>query len=530
MEEVAYYAAVMLPDVHVGALVEPLSGRRWEPAQTGAEVAARSRRYADTGLTPGARVLLLPGNRIELFAELLAVWARGACAIPVDGRLTAFEVEALARASGARHAVIDDTTSPELTGALERLGVRVLDGAGAASAPAPGAPRPRLGADAPGLGPRADDDALILFTSGSTGRPKGVVHTHRSLRARWDALRERLGVEPFARTLCLLPTHFGHGLICNCLFPWLAGQDLYVLPPFAPDVVARLGTLVDEHGITFLSSVPPVWRLALRLARRPRGGTLRRVHCGSAPLSAALWRDVRQWTGTRAVANTYGITEVGSWVAGLADPDVEPEDGLIGEPWGAAIRILRSRDPGEVAKPGAACAPGEAGHVWLATPALMRGYLDRDDLTAEVVAPGGWFLTGDVGLLDDRGRLHLRGREREEINRGGVKIHPGDVDAVAERFDGVADVCTFGIDDAAYGQAVAMAVVLRPPAGEAAVGSLYGWMRRHLAEHKMPTRWFLLDGIARTSRGKVDREAVRQACAARAPLDLARILAREART
>jgi acyl-CoA synthetase (AMP-forming)/AMP-acid ligase II len=512
----------MLPDVHVGALVEPLSGRRWEPAQIAAEVAARSGRYADTGLAPAARVLLFPGNRIELFAELLAVWTRGACAIPVDSRLTAFEVEALARAAGARHAVIDETTSPELTRTLERLGLRVLDGSGACTASARAA--------GPAPGPRPDDDALILFTSGSTGRPKGVVHTHRSLRARWAALRERLGVEPFARTLCLLPTHFGHGLVCNCLFPWLAGQDLFLLPPFAPDVVARLGMLIDDHAITFVSSVPPVWRLALRLARRPRAGTLRRVHCGSAPLSAALWRDVQQWTAIRAVANTYGITEVGSWIAGLADPEVVPEDGLIGEPWGAAVRILRSRETAAVAAADAACAPGEPGHVWLATPGLMRGYLDRDDLTAEVVAPGGWFLTGDVGLLDDRGRLHLRGREREEINRGGIKIYPADVDAVAERVDGVADVCTFALDDAAYGQSVAMAVVLRAPGDEQVLRCLYGWMRRHLAEHKMPTRWFALDGIARTSRGKVDREAVRQACAARAPLDLARILAREAGT
>ena len=102
------------------------------------------------------------------------------------------------------------------------------------------------------------------------------------------ALAERLGTRAFTRTLCLLPTHFGHGLICNCLFPWLAGRDLFITQPFRPEIIMRLGPLLDEYRITFMSSVPSVWRLALKLGKRPGAGTLERVHCGSAPLSAAV--------------------------------------------------------------------------------------------------------------------------------------------------------------------------------------------------------------------------------------------------
>ena len=81
----------------------------------------------------------------------------------------------------------------------------------------------------------------------------------------------------------------------------------------------------------------------------------------------------------------------------------------------------------------------------------MKGYFQRDDLTTQAVIDG-WFLTGDIGVLDAHGRLLLRGRERDEINKGGMKIYPSDIDAVVERFAQASDVCTFALDDAIYGQ------------------------------------------------------------------------------
>src|SRR5262249_36257686 len=158
-----------------------------------------------------------------------------------------------------RAAVWLGAPDPESGSALERQHVELLD-AGDVRGPAGGADHQLRGFS------RLDDDALILFTSGTTGQPKGVVHTHRSLLARWTSLRHHLGTKASARTLCLLPTHFGHGLICNCLYPWLAGNDLYILPPFKPDVISQLGGVIDDHRITFMSSVPSVWRIAQRIA------------------------------------------------------------------------------------------------------------------------------------------------------------------------------------------------------------------------------------------------------------------------
>ena len=494
----------------VGNLVEAFSGRRWTPVEMELQIARRAARFMAMCLEPADRVMLPFGNCLEFFAELMAVWRAGACAIPIDARLTAFEIGNLARAARARIAVANSEIDPGLLAALDSAGMKVTSTGDL----------PHAGSDASLA--RLDADALILFTSGSTGDPKGVVHTHRSLRARWVSLGDHLPRGAFARTLCLLPTHFGHGLICNSMFPWLAGNDLYIAPPFRPDLLARMGKVIDEHGITFMSSVPPIWKLAFQLSAPPAKGTLQRVHVGSAPLSAQAWEDIRRWTGTRQVCNAYGITETGSWVAGLADADVPAEDGLIGTGWGAVIKVLGTGDTALAPSADMECAVGEPGHVWLNTPALMKGYFQRDDLTAQAVS-NGWFVTGDIGVFDGHGRLHLAGRERDEINKGGMKIYPSDIDAVAERFGAVADVCAFAIDDPIYGQSVGMAVVLRSGSGDEIRG-LYAWMKQHLADHKMPSRWWTTDEIPRTSRGKINRDSVKAACDTKTPLDLPGIL------
>lgn len=504
----------MFVELTVGELTEPISGRSWDRPTIADEVARRIGRYQRLGLARGDRVMLLFGNRLEFFAELLALWRLGACAVPVDARLTAFEVTVLAQAACPRLALRDDATEPAVVQALADAAVQTVVTTDT------GDLRSSAGLS------RLDDDALILFTSGSTGAPKGVVHTHRSLRARWFSLRDHLGIGPFERSLCMLPTHFGHGLICNSLFPWLSGQHLFITPPFRPDIIMRLGAVLDEHRITFMSSVPSVWRMALKLSRRPRLGSLRRVHVGSAPLSAPVWEAIRDWTGTRQVCNAYGITETGSWVAGLVDADVPAEDGLIGQGWGAVVKVLRHAETAQALEADSQCAVGETGYVWLNTPALMQGYFQRDDLTAKAVVDG-WFCTGDIGVLDAQGRLTLRGRERDEINKGGMKIYPADIDAVVERFDKAGDVCSFALDDALYGQVVGMAVVLQDEQ-DATVRDLHAWMTAHLAEHKMPVRWWRVAEIPRTSRGKINREAVRDACAGQPALDLTRLLAARA--
>ena len=512
--EVRNAGCQMLVTHGVGRLVEPLSDRAWEPSEIFDRCQARAAYFARCGLGHHDRVFLHHANTLECFIDVLAVWHLGACAVPIDGQLTPYEVANLAQAARPKLSVWKESPPDAMIHALGDFGVNVVDTDGVATR-----------ADARALSPGPsdlDDDALILFTSGATGKPKGVVHTHRSLRARWNSLRSSLGIETFRRTLCLLPTYSGHGLICNCLFPWLFGQDLYVVPPFRADVLVALGTLIDQNEITCLSSVPTVWRLVVKTAKPPEGGSLARVFCGSAPLSGALWRSVQQWTRAKEVINAYGITETGSWLAGTTVPNVAPEDGLIGEAWGGVLAVLRTHENNRSPVWNDPCGPNEPGYVWIKTPALMKGYLGREDLTAEVVSQG-WFSTGDIGVIDERGYLYLRGRVREEINKSGQKIHPGDVDIVIEAFEGTVDVCSFGFPDPLHGEDMAVAVVLRSSSVDA-LARLRLWAGERLAAHQMPARWYLVKELPRTSTGKVNRREVAGLCEALTPVQFAKPL------
>jgi acyl-CoA synthetase (AMP-forming)/AMP-acid ligase II len=492
-------------DSALGTLLEPLTGRRWDAAAAWQRTRQRAGALQRAGVKRGDRVFLHYGNTPEFFADVLATWCLGACATPVDPRFTAYEIERLAQAVAPACSIWDGSIPEAIASALKAHRVTVLD----TEALADSSDLPALGTQLPAL----DDDALLLFTSGTTGEPKGVVQTHRALRARWNHQRERLGVTPFARTLCAVPTHFAWGLVGHALYAWLSGQELFLLPALRPDVLMRLGVTCDDLGITCLPSVPAMWRVALRTVAPPQRGTLRRVTLGTAPLPANLWKGISDWSGGAEVLNVYGITETG-WIAGAGFDPSRSTDLPVGEPWGAVIKVLESGSTADGPEALRECKVGETGHIWVQTPSLMRGYFQRPDLTAAVVARG-WFSTGDLGALDDIGLLYLRGREKELINVGGAKIYPRDIDSALEGLPGVEDVCCFAFEDAMMGENVAVALVLSEP-GEMQLGRVYAAASERLAAHQMPRRWVVLEQIPRSPRGKLNRSDVAAFCADRA--------------
>ncbi len=484
-------SSIIVDGDRLGAITDLRSGRRWPSSALAAEIVRCRGVLAEHGVGPGKLVVIGHGGSAEFFCELLAAWSLGACAVCLNASLTLAELEnivtfvepAVVSLRGGGHQAVAGVTviNPD---DLQRYPERM-----AAAQPETIA----IDEDAP---------ALILFTSGTTGDPKGVVHNGRSLGSRIALNRRFIGDDTLARSLCVLPTHFGHGLIGNCLTPLSAGGDLFLYPAPGVDGTAQLAGLIDKHEITFMSSVPSFWRVVTRLCPGRPLPSLRRVHVGSAPLSAEHAREIQQWCGREAeLWNMYGLTETANWVAGARIVDEDFDDGLVGSMWGGRAAV-RGHD-------GNILASGE-GEIVLDTPSCMAGYFRRDDLTASAI-DGGCYRTGDYGAVDEHGVIRLLGRLKTEINRAGMKILPEEIDLLLERHPAVEEACTFGMPDPLHGERVAVAVVLTTPAASDP-SALRDWCRERIRDDAVPEQWFVVDAIPKTDRGKINRDHVRRAC------------------
>jgi len=462
------------------------------------EIHARVDRLETLGIGPHDRVLICHGGTHEFFADLFAIWWVGACAVCINPKSSLYELAGIAGVLSPKLVLIDK--GRELA-ALDVVGpmVSFVGIAADSCSPTSRSPHPFI----------PENEALILFTSGTTGDPKGVVHSYQSVSNRIATNRKYIGDKIFQRTLCLLPTHFGHGLIGNCLTPLFAGGDLFLRPLASIDDFASIGQRIDRHQITFLSSVPSMWRVILKVSKGPVANTLRQVNIGSEQLSAQLWREVMKWTGIENVISVYGITETANWIGGMSARERSPEDGLVGRVWDghAAVR----------SESGAITTSG-TGEILVKTPSLMRGYLNRPHDTSKVMVEG-FFATGDLGVVDASGVIRITGRQKLEINRGGIKVSPEEVEALIESSDFIDEACVFGIPHDISGETVAAVLVLRDGLvgdgssdAEKILRDLETYLRVRIAPEKIPEKWYIRDAIPKTERGKKDRAWVNSRC------------------
>ncbi|MFZ0169483.1 MAG: acyl--CoA ligase [Candidatus Dormiibacterota bacterium] len=478
-------AAVVVPE---GPILT--YGRLRQLVSEGAEA------LASLGVGAHDRVAMALPDGAEAIVLFLAA-AFGATACPLNPAYKEDEFRFYLEDTQARVLLLPPGQGAEARRALPR-GAMVIE----AEIDAGG--RLRLESQQPRLGARPvqpsgpDDVALVLHTSGTTGRPKRVPLRHRHLVASLGNITTHYRLDEEDVSLCVMPLFHVHGLVASALAALAAGGTVIAPRKFSP---LQFWPLMRAHQPTWFSASPTPHRIFLR--RHDAGkqsGTqrLRFVRSCSSALTPSQMTEMESCFGV-PVLDAYGMTEASHQMTSNPLPPGRRQPGSVGRGTGVEIATM--------AEDGGLLPPGSTGEVVIRGPNVIDGYESNPVANAAAFA-GGWFRTGDLGVLDQNGYLTLSGRLKEMINRGGEKIAPAEVDAVLESHPAVAEAVCFGQPDPDWGEVVAAAVVLRAGADRK---DLLTHCRHHLAEFKVPSQLYIVDSIPRTATGKVQRRFVADA-------------------
>lgn len=461
------------------ALVLPDSGERLTYDQLRARVCAMAAGFRAAGIRAGDRISIALPNGADTIVAFLAASMAGAAA-PLNPNYKYEEFLFYMEDTNAR-ALVADGNEAARRAAADR-GIPVFS--------------PELAAQGPMPQPDPGAVALVLHTSGSTGRPKRVPLRHRNLALSVATIAATYRLSHEDVSLGLMPLFHVHGLMASTLSTFYSGGTVVVPARFNALAFWRL---VREQNVTWYSAVPSIHQLVLA---RGRGGDhrLRFVRSCSSALAPDLMRRMEDLFGV-PVLEAYGMTEASHQMASNPLPPGARKPGSVGCATGVGIRIMDES--------GAAVASGQAGEVCIDGPTVIREYENNPEATAKSFF-GDWFRTGDQGILDRDGYLHLTGRLKELINRGGEKIGPREIDEVLLAHPAVNEAVCFGMPHPTWGEEVAAAVVLREGA-EANEAGLIAFCRERLAEFKCPKRIHIVNALPRTASGKIQRLTVAKA-------------------
>ena len=463
-------------------------------AELGATVAALAAALQNLDATPGSRVGTCAPNTIEHLLALLATYAAGKVWVPLNPRNERAELDAMIVSTRPTIIVADAACSERFTPTSARL---ITAGSDLHDLIAAWHDKVPLHIER-----NPEDAQIIKFSGGSTGTPKPVVQSMRCVNAQADGLRDFFELRSDDVNLIAAP--LTHGASCFVL-PILEVGGTHVLVEDAKP--ATIFGAIAEHGVSTMYA-PPTLLYSLIEGLEQTGPslhsgrqTLRHVIYSAAPMPPQRIRDCQRVLGP-VIETAYGQVEAPQIIAAMRADELMIEQNLtaVGRPSSVATVGIMSPD-------GTKLGPGEVGEIVVSGPLLMSGYLDRPEETARTILDG-WLHTGDVGMLDDRGYLFIRGRLREVINSGGFKVFPGDVEASLARHPAVVECAVFGVDDVKWGEAVNAAVVLQPGTAVDA-DELIAWVKAELGSVKAPKRVWFVERLKRNAAGKVSRAAVR---------------------
>jgi acyl-CoA synthetase (AMP-forming)/AMP-acid ligase II len=446
----------------------------------------------------GAPVAVVAANSPAIVAAILALWEVGAVAVPLSARLREFELERILRdvdpaaiISPASHGgysfdALWSRLGPELP-ALR--GCLLVDEWGGVEKRAPARPEA-------GVKPLERDAAAILYTSGSTGAPKGAVVTHACLLQEANVLPELLELSDGDASVLVIPASHAFGLACLLASLYSGGRAVLVDAAFSLDPVFRA---MAAHAATVAHGSPTVF--ARLLDARPDGiPGLRTGFVGGAACPPQLLD--RLEADEAKILNLYGMTEIGAAACCRPDDPVEARRSTAGAPLpGYEFRSVATADDGR---------PGE---LQVRGPYVTSGYRGAPKATADAF-DGGWFRTGDLGEIDDAGRVRILGRAKEMLNVGGFNVFPAEVEAFLETHPDVLAAAVVGVPDDRMGEAPYAFVVARPGA-TLTPKQIRRFTRAGIAGYKIPYAVEVVRELPTLSSGKPDRELLRERAAKR---------------
>ncbi|RUW34337.1 MULTISPECIES: malonyl-CoA synthase [unclassified Mesorhizobium] len=465
------------------------------------EMLARSGQYAhalvEAGVQPGDRVAVQVEKTPEALLLYLACLRAGAVFLPLNTAYTLPELDYFFRDAQPRLVVCD----PQKASTIQPLAASAdaatltLGGDGRGTLADRAALQPADFDDA-ARGP--DDLAAILYTSGTTGRSKGAMLSHENLASNARVLVEhwRFGADDVL--IHALPIFHTHGLFVATNVILMAGARMFFEQKFDP---ARILSLMPRA--TALMGVPTFYVRLLQQDGLTKDAArhMRLFISGSAPLLAETHNAWRERTG-HAILERYGMTETNM---NTSNPyDGERRAGTVGFPLpGVSLRIT---DP-ETAEP---LTQGAIGMIEVKGPNVFAGYWRMPEKTKAEFRDDGFFVTGDLGLIDADGYVHIVGRGKDLIISGGYNVYPKEIESEIDALAGISESAVIGVAHPDFGEGVT-AVVVRKPGSAISAADIADAIAGRLAKYKHPKQVIFVDELPRNTMGKVQKNVLREA-------------------
>lgn len=424
--------------------------------------------------------LLLPAGA-GFVASFYGTLLSGKSVVPINFLLGDREVAHVIADSGIDTVV----TIPPLAGRLQDSNLKVVD--------LMALPRPPAGAIAPHFPEvHADDVAVLMYTSGTSGNPKGVMLTYNNLQSDVDASIEHAALQHKHKFLGVIPLFHAFGMTAMMLAPIQLGSTVIYMARFSAVAAVKA---IKEHAVSLMFGVPSMFGAIAHLKNAgPEDFTsLYALISGGEPLPAALREIFKERFGV-TLYEGYGLTETSPVVA-LNVPGAA-KVGSVGRPLpGVEVKIVNDE--------GNPQPPGPSGEVWLKGKMIMKGYFNLPEQTAEVLTGDGFFKTGDMGLMDSDGYLHITGRKKELIIVAGEKATPREIEDVLLRHPSVRDAAVVAKKDPGRGE-VPVAFVIAKEGQAIAPDELREFARSQgLVNWKVPREVYVVEDLPRSPTGKV---------------------------